>query len=252
MSTRPTLLRCHVCRQIVRGSQEFMIHVQSHHPVHQREIPATEGSRRSKKKKRAMSRSPPLPPPPSFRPPSIRGDASDRGVRVNHLPPPPSPLPPPSHRSDSGRSNNSDRGVHENYLPPPPPPRSYSSGSVRTNNDDRGVHANLLLPPPPLPPPPPPPPSCPRSVRSNDDGRGVHANVPRQMLKSTRRTTYVRGPNSIAINLNEASSESTKSYTNEIDFPILDRSDPSQLKFKPPVVCADNNEAKGLDLSLRL
>uniref|UniRef100_A0A1S4BPW9 Formin-like protein 3 n=1 Tax=Nicotiana tabacum TaxID=4097 RepID=A0A1S4BPW9_TOBAC len=250
MSTRPTLLRCHVCRQIVRGSQEFMIHVQSHHPVHQREIHATEGSRRSKKKKRAMSRSP---PPPSFRPSSIRGDGSDRGVRVNHLvlPPPPSPLPPPSHRSGSGRSNNNDRGVHENYLPPPPSlPPPYSSGSVRSNNDDRGVHADHLLPPPPLPPPPP----YPHSVRSNNDGRGgVHANVPRQMLQSTRRrTTYVRGPNSMAMNLNETSSESTKSYTNEIDFPILDRSDPSQLKFKPPVVCADNNEANGLDLSLRL
>lgn len=237
-----------------------MIHVQTHHPVHQREIYATEGSRRSKKKKRAMSRSPPL-PPPSFRPPSnIRGDGSDRGVRVNHLllpPPPPSPsspLSPPSHRSGSVRGNNNDRGVHENYLPPPPSlPPSYSSGSVRSNNDDRGVHANHLLPPPSLPSPPPPPPPCPRSVRGNNDGIGVHANVPRQMLQSTRRrTTYVRGSNSIALNLNETSCESTKSYTNEIDFPILDRSDPSQLKFKPLVTCVDDNEAKGLDLSLRL
>ncbi|KAK4341676.1 hypothetical protein RND71_040177 [Anisodus tanguticus] len=241
MSTRPSRLPCPICYQIVRGYQEFMNHVQSH-PVHQQnEIYGVEGSRRlsaplsrpaepmrhvrTRRNKRAKSQSPS--PPPSFRSRWVRSNDSDKNVDVNQQ------LPPlPSYRIRSIRGNDNCRDVHTNQQLSPLPP-SYRVSLVRGNEDKRGVHTNQQLPPP----------------SSYRDDRDVHANRRQQMLQSTRRT-HVRGSNSIDLNLNESTPEFARPHIKEINFPILDRSDPSQLKFKPQFICDDENS--GVDLSLRL
>ncbi|MCE0480997.1 hypothetical protein HAX54_038318 [Datura stramonium] len=214
MSTHPSLLDCPLCHQIVRGYQEFMIHVQSHPIDEENEMYDAEGSSklsvplpessesvqhaRNMRNKRARTQSPPPPPPPSFRPRWVRGNDCDKIVHLNQQ------LPPS----------------------PPPPPSSYRACSIGHNWDGRGVHTNQHIQAPS--------PYRPASPGGNDSGGGVHANQRQQMLQSTR--TYVRGSNSIPINLNEMTSEFATPHIKEIDFPILDRSDPSQMSTHPSVL----------------
>ncbi|KAJ8534754.1 hypothetical protein K7X08_016482 [Anisodus acutangulus] len=242
MSTPPSLLHCPLCDQIISGYQEFMNHVQSH-PHQPNEITDEECSRRlsvplprpvqhvrTMRNRRVKSQ---LPPPlPSFRTRRVRGNDSDKIVHVNQQPLL-SPSSPSSYHVHSARGNDYGSGVHTNQqLPPPSPSLSYCVSLVRGNDDGRGVHTNQHLSPSPY---------C--------YGRGMNGNQLQQMLQSTRRT-HVRGSNSIAIDLNEIAYECERPCIKEIDFPILDRSDPSQLKFKPQFIC--DNETSRVDLSLRL
>ncbi|KAK4731681.1 hypothetical protein R3W88_024669 [Solanum pinnatisectum] len=133
------------------------------------------------------------------------------------------PPPPSSYDNHIIRDNDDDRGVHTNQQLPPP--SLYSASSIRGRNDGKDVHTNqqLLTPPPSY---------LPLSIRENDANMGVQVNNFQQTLQPTRRT-YVRGLNSIVIDLNETPLVFEGPHINEIDFSILDRFDPSLLKFKP-------------------
>ncbi|KAK4344873.1 hypothetical protein RND71_035049 [Anisodus tanguticus] len=224
LSTRPSLLHCPLCDQIISGYQELMNHVQSH-PHQPNEITDEEYSRRLSVplprpsesvqhvriiRNRSVKSQSPSPPSP-FRTRRVRGNDSDKIVHVNQH---------PLHRHH--RHHPHIMSTRLEQLPPPSPSLSYRVSLVRGNDDGRGVHTNQHLSPPPY---------C--------YGRGMNGNQRQQMLQST-----------IAIDLNEIAYEFERPCIKEIDFPILDRSDPSQLKFKPQFIC--DNETSRVDLSLRL
>ncbi|KAK4364312.1 hypothetical protein RND71_015670 [Anisodus tanguticus] len=219
------LLHCPICDQIVRGFQNFMHHVQSHPIDEEEETYIVEGSSR---------RNVPL-PRPSESVQHVRTIRDKRGKSQS------SPLPP-LFRPPSFRGISSDN-VNKQLPPPlPPSPPSYLARSLRGSDNGRGVLLNQQLPPLPQL-------YHPTSLRGNNHSRGVQDNQPKQFLQSTR-TTNVQGSNSIAINLNEPAPDFMRQHIKELDFSILDRSDSSQLKFKPQLTC--DNKTNGLDLCLKL
>ncbi|KAK4715978.1 hypothetical protein R3W88_014316 [Solanum pinnatisectum] len=150
--------------------------------------------------------------------------------------------PPPSFSYNARfiRGNDDDRGVHTNQqllsL------SSYGTGSIRFSNEGKDVNTNLqlLLPSPS---------SSYRLLSINNNNIHVEGNQLQQMIQSTRRT-YVRSLNSVVIDLNEIPLEFEGPHKKEVDFPILDKSDPLQLEFKPRLIC--DNETSEVDLSLKL
>ncbi|MCE3049982.1 hypothetical protein HAX54_046240 [Datura stramonium] len=147
-----------------------------------------------------------------------------------------SPPLPPSFLPHWVRGDGIDTNVHVNQQlpPPPPPPSSYDACLIRGNNDGRGVHTIQQLSPPPSP-------YYASSIRGNDDDRDVHT-YQQLTPPPSYRPLSLRG--------NDNDIEFARSYIDEIDFPILDRSDPSQLKFKPQLISDD--ETSGVDLTLNL
>ncbi|KAK6791343.1 hypothetical protein RDI58_010424 [Solanum bulbocastanum] len=117
------------------------------------------------------------------------------------------------------RGNDDDRGVHTNQQLLSP--SSYRTSSIRVSNEGGDVNTNqqLLSPPPSY-----------RLPSINDNNIGVEENQLQQMLQSTRRT-YVRDLNSVVIDLNEIPLEFEGPHKKEVDFPILNKSDPLLLKF---------------------
>ncbi|KAF3618490.1 hypothetical protein FXO38_23930 [Capsicum annuum] len=182
----------------------------------------------------------PPPPPPSYPATSIRGDHGDKDLYTNQqlL----SPARPPSYLATSIRGNRDDKELYTNQqLLPPSSPPSYLATSIRGNHDGKDLYTNQQLLPPPS--------YHPLSIRGNDNDRNMHANQFQKMLQPTRRT-YVRGSNSIPVDLNETAPQLARPYIKEMDFPIMHRTDPTQLKFTPQVIC--DNETSSVDVSLSL
>ncbi|PHT38855.1 hypothetical protein CQW23_22428 [Capsicum baccatum] len=192
-------------------------------------------------------------PPPSFLSTSIRGIHDDKDLYTNQqlLPPPPPPSylstytnqqllpppPPPSYPATSIRGDHGDKDLYTNQqLLSPARPPSYLATSIRGNRDDKELYTNQQLLPPPS--------YHPLSIRGNDNDRNMHANQFQKMLQPTRRT-YVRGSNSIPVDLNETAPQLARPHIKEMDFPIMDRTDPTQLKFTPQVIC--DNETSSVD-----
>uniref|UniRef100_M1DXP4 C2H2-type domain-containing protein n=2 Tax=Solanum tuberosum TaxID=4113 RepID=M1DXP4_SOLTU len=219
MSTHLELIECPICRGTVRGYQELMIHVNSHSDD-EMEVDVVEGSN---------NLSEPLP-------------RSSESVQHESLLLPTSMAPPPSFSYNAHfiRGNDDDRGVHTNQqllsL------SSYGTSSIRVSNEGGDVNTNQqLLSPSPS--------SSYRLLSVNNNNIRVEENQLQQMIQSTRRT-YVRGLNSVVIDLNETPLEFERPHQKEVDFPILDKSDPLQLEFKPRLIC--DNETSEVDLSLKL
>ncbi|KAK6789207.1 hypothetical protein RDI58_013006 [Solanum bulbocastanum] len=219
MSTHLELIECPICKGTIHGYQEFMIHVNSHSDD-EMEVDVVEGSN---------NLSEPLPRP-------------SESVQHESLLLPTLMAPPPSFSYNARfiRGNNDDRGVHTNQqllsL------SSYGTGSIRVSNEGKDVNTNQQLVSPS-------PSSSYRLLSVNNNNIRVEENQLQQMIQSTRRT-YVRSLNSIVIDLNETPVEFEGPHKKEVDFPILDKSDPLQLEFKHRLIC--DNETSEVDLSLKL
>ncbi|TMW80825.1 hypothetical protein EJD97_014676 [Solanum chilense] len=218
MSTHLELIECSICKETVRGNQELMIHVNSHSDA-EMEDNVVDGS-------------------------NNLGEPLSRSSESVHesllLPTLMSPSPSFSYNIHFIRGNDDDKGVHINQqllsL------SLYDTSPIRVSNEDGDVNINqqLLSPSPSSPY---------RLLSVNNNNIRVEENQLQQMIQSTRKT-YERDLSSIVIDPKETPPEFERSHKKEVDFSILDKSDPLQLKFKSRLIC--NNETSEVDLSLKL
>ena len=150
--------------------------------------------------------------------------------------------PPPSFSYNTTiiRGNDDDKGVRINQqllsL------SLYDTSSIRVSNEGGDVNTNQqILSPSPS--------SSYRLLSVNDNNIRVEANQLQQMIQSTRKT-YAGDLSSVVIGPNGTPPEFEGPHKKEVDFPILDKSDPLELEFKPRLI--RDNESSEVDLSLKL
>jgi len=219
MSAHLSLVHCPICDKSIRGYQVFMNHVLSHPFNNEMEIDIVQGSN---------NLSEPLPTP----------SESIQHPRTLLMSPPPS-----SYEAHLIRGNDGGKTVHTNLKLPPPPPPSYHASSMRGNIYGRDVSINQQLLPSL---------SSYRSLslRVNDNKIGVEANHLQQNASTYKKDICASFKfNSYCPKWNP-SGVFEGHHIREINFPILDRSDLYQLKFKPQLIC--DNETSEVDLSLKL
>uniref|UniRef100_K4BYA5 C2H2-type domain-containing protein n=1 Tax=Solanum lycopersicum TaxID=4081 RepID=K4BYA5_SOLLC len=219
MSTHLELIECPICKETVRGYQELMIHVNSHSDAEMEEN-VVDGSNNLGE---PLSR-------------------SSESVQHESLPLPILMAPPPSFSYNTRliRGNDDDKGVHINQqllsL------SLYDTSPIRVSNEDGDVNTKQqLLSPSPS--------SSYRLLLVNDNNIRVEANQLQQMIQSTRKT-YAGDLSSVVIGPNGTPPEFEGPHKKEVDFPILDKSDPLELEFKPRLI--RDNESSEVDLSLKL